>query len=495
MCVVLNLINVYHNRIINIIQNAADVQRLAQEKITKARGRFFSNISHELRTPLNAVLGFADLIECDSCSSTNNAEYIGAIKESADDMLNLVNNLLDTTKLSEGKMVMSHDRVRPRELAERLYRRSSIMKGNGVNIYLNIDVSVPYIIISDESFIHKILGNYLSNAIKFTSTGNITITINVSGDNLLWSVRDTGKGVSAENVDLIFQRFQQEDASTTREFGGSGLGLSLCSDLVELLGGTLGVESILGIGSSFWFSIPLIRDTNEFNQIVDELLRTDSDDIPLVLSRCDSGQCFKSSTSLASLVMSEKKFRQISGGSDNTSPLQMASVSSSSTNPVALIADDNKMNCKVLQKLLSRLNVESVVVHDGKSAIDLVTSDIDLDRYCVIFMDCHMPIMDGFEATRKIRELEKISNRGDSRIIICGLTADVSSKDQCIAAGMDYYETKPVRLTELKQFLTRVDIIPSTITRSATLVELNTSKSEPIEAVVSDGSMSNEPRV
>jgi CheY-like chemotaxis protein/nitrogen-specific signal transduction histidine kinase len=481
------VMNIGHHIVLYVIKGDSERLSLAQKRANRMKDDFLSCISHELRTPLNTILGSVDLIKCDD--NPENAECIKIIQESAILMLGLVNDILDMAKLAEGKLYTVSENMVPRKIIDKMYRHAMVLSGPNVVIHKEIDCDVPVTIVGDYDRTYQVISNLVSNAIKFTERGTITIGMKLSEDRakVIWEVKDTGIGIPTNKHSSIFKRFEQEDMTITRKYGGTGLGLSLSRDLVHLMGGNIGVSSMKGVGSTFWFTIPLsIPDSN----VEDDSLSTGNvDDLyersitirnmldmqvaiiestrtrrtasqPIAESaETDTGDSSSTCESPTPNIMSDSTTRV-----DKVLPISMIVQIHKSDSPKenlrVLVVEDNRVNIKVVVMLLKRLGVECDVSENGQEAVNRFKTPEDLKKYGVVLMDCHMPILDGYEATKKIREREKELLMKE-RLVICGLTADVTSTNKylCILAGMDYHKVKPLRLETLSKFLTEIGVI------------------------------------
>ena len=375
--------------------------RSAAVKANNAKSDFLANMSHEIRTPLNAVIGFSSLLE-ETIQDASSLNYVLAIKESGKTLLELINDVLDFSKLEAGKVEVD---LTPFNFKAELHKKMKVYSLSAarkdIHITMDLDPNVPDYINSDSKKIFQVLTNLVGNAIKFTPTfGTIKIKIEskvLEGRCLIQvSVIDTGIGIRPGNVKKLFERFKQEDARMARKYGGTGLGLSICKSLVGVLGGEIGAESEYGKGSTFYFSFyaaPCLP-VNE-----PQKTKTEAD---------------KHITSQAIKI---------------------------------LVVEDNVWNQKLMMSLLNNFGLETHYALNGKEALEKWKMRQDFD---LILMDMQMPIMDGLESTRRIRCLD----HGDGVIIAC-LSANVSKENRKEArdAGMDYFLPKPISKKILGDFL------------------------------------------
>ncbi len=375
------------------------------EAANRAKSQFLSTMSHEIRTPLNGVLGLTELLQ-HTPLNTEQSRFVASISTAGKALHGLLSDILDLAKIEEGQLLMEQVDFDPAQLCGDLadvYRNMATMR----DLAFSSDFSELQCdwASGDPTRLRQVLGNLLGNALKFTERGQIGFSAETipapAGDARLWcrfTITDSGIGLTPEAVAGLFQRFSQADASTTRRFGGSGLGLSICKHLVEIMGGQIHVQSTPGQGSCFWFDLPL-----------------------------GVAQSSRPATSANDAALTAGK------------PAQGMRV---------LVAEDNMINQMVIRSLLERRGASVVVVEDGLQAIEqLKTSAFDL-----VFMDCQMPVMDGFEATRQIRAWEA-TQRGRLPIPIIALTANAmaSDREECFAAGMTDFATKPIKGDVLDQ--------------------------------------------
>jgi signal transduction histidine kinase/CheY-like chemotaxis protein len=362
--------------------------RAEAERASRAKSEFIATISHEIRTPLNGVTGMAHLLgeERDPARVKEGARII---QQSADTLLAVINDVLDFSKIESNKLELE---VVPMSVASELRVVVELLQGRaaerGNELELTVGADVPKWLMGDPTRLRQVAMNLVSNAVKFTSRGYVSVAISTLGGRLQLEVKDTGIGISAEAQARLFQPFTQADASTTRRFGGTGLGLVIARRLVEAMGGDIHIESALGAGSRFTLSLPMVV-------------------------------CPAPLQSIAAAAP----------------PLQSRSV---------LLVEDNVINQVVAQRLLERMGHAVTVANDGAQALTLVAGR----AFDLVFMDCHMPVMDGFEATRLLRE------RG-FEVPIFALTAAVTTEDheRCLSSGMTGVLSKPLRPERLLEVL------------------------------------------
>ena len=381
---------------------AAIKEKVAAEDASKAKSLFLANMSHEIRTPLTAIIGYGETLLRSDQSMEDRIEAVNTIIGSGEHLLGLINDILDVSKIEAQKLVLEKNKISPYKIISEVERIiSGQAKRKGVDFMISYDFPLPSNIVSDEIRVKQILLNLCSNAIKFTEKGYIRLSLRYEKtiDRLYFIVQDSGIGMSEENTRAVFGSFTQADSSTTRKYGGTGLGLTLSKQLAQLLGGDIDVDSKLGIGSTFALYIPT-NINNEDNYIYDER------DIPVFQPEA------------------KDKFNncRLSGR--------------------VLVAEDNIYNQKLIRHHLEKMGLTVLVADNGKRAIDQAFEE----EFDLIFMDMQMPVMGGLEAVKKLRE------QGYDRAIVA-LTANAMQEDRekCLQAGCNDYATKPIHFDQLYQ--------------------------------------------
>jgi signal transduction histidine kinase/ActR/RegA family two-component response regulator len=368
------------------------------EQATKAKSAFLANMSHEIRSPMNAILGMSEVLG-ESNLDHSQKRYVQIINNAGEGLLALINDILDLSKIEAGQLKLEAIQFDPCEIAESsvaIFKAKAL--DQGIVITSSFDKSMPNLVVGDPQRLSQILLNLLSNAVKFTERGKITLVVaKISGKMLHFSVSDTGIGISSEQQKKIFKPYIQADKSTTHRFGGTGLGLSICQNLVEKMNGKIWVESKLNQGSTFHLEIPL-------QEVQD-------DEIPKLSN--DS---------------------QLSSKPDNVrSKLSI------------LLADDVDVNCMVVEAFLNDSPYRLTTVEDGFQAFEQFKTGV----FDIVLMDINMPGMDGYEATKKIREWEKEKQLLPTPVLALTANAMKDDIEKSRGAGCNHHLSKPIRKKSL----------------------------------------------
>ena len=410
----------------NLVQSFADMRNSVRENeaalieanqaaqaANLAKSQFLATMSHELRTPMNGILGMSQLLLMPDCSPDEQKEYARTILNSGQTLLTLLNDILDLSKVEAGKLELNHAEVMPEQIMrETLALFSELAQSKGLQIHGDWQGPVHQRYWSDPARLRQMLSNLVNNAIKFTDQGVIRIegSAVATQENmsmLTFAVTDSGIGIAEDKQALLFMPFSQVDSSASRKFSGTGLGLSIVRKLARLMGGEAGVESSLGHGSRFWFNV----------------------EVAMLPAETESDACRQVTYSVPACPEA--------GGTG----IQPARV---------LIVEDNAINRKVLMSQLGKLGIQVESSENGQEAVAAIEAGLAPD---LVLMDCRMPIMDGFDATQRIRLWE--SQSGRSRLPIVAVTANafLDDRERCLAVGMDDFLAKPVSLNDLRDKL------------------------------------------
>lgn len=387
-----------HNRQMNEVQQRNLDLEATHAALTQAQAHkdeFIASVGHELRTPMNAILGLNGVLQTELADEPENAEIAHLIRDSTSQLLALVNDILDFSQLEAGRLTFLE---KPIDLAQTLqhvlafFQDTAVHKG--LRLVLNLEPGLPEMVVLDGQRLQQVLHHLLDNALKFTAHGEVNLNCRLAEGRLVFEVQDTGRGITLDRQGDVFKRFEHADLQTNRAYGGTGLGLAICERLVSLQGGQIGVKSMLGQGSVFWFDLPL--NTSQENQ-------ASADSTPI------------SSAAILRLRL--------------------------------LLVDDNAVNLMVAKLILQKYWPQAILTtaSSGEQALSL----IDQQPFDLVLMDMIMPGIDGLETTRRLRRNKDAQVAG---LVVIGLTANSTARDKerCLQAGMNDVLEKPMAAEMVK---------------------------------------------
>jgi len=373
-----------------------EIESSKLKEAVEIKSNFLANMSHEIRTPLNGILGFVDILK-DNIKEKENKKYLKIINNSSHHLLGVIDDILDFSKIENGKLSIEFiDFNIKKELQSIVDLFMVRANDNNISIEVNFDNDLPHVLVGDVLRIKQVLSNLLSNAIKFTPQGKkIYLHIKYIKNLLYVNVKDEGIGISQNRIAHIFEAFAQEDNSTTRKYGGTGLGLTISYNLVKAMSGELKLKSELGLGSEFYFSIPLKVSTQNIKTI------------------------------------SKKSINILEGE--------------------ILVVEDNKSNQMFMKVILKNMGLKFDIAQDGQEAVNMFNKN----KYDAILMDENMPNMNGIEATKQIINIEQSRQLPHTPIVALTANALKGDRERFLAAGMDEYLAKPIDKKKLNKILSK----------------------------------------
>jgi len=390
---------------LELTRERLEVEKAKAENATRAKSMFLASMSHEIRTPLNGIIGMIEILK-HTHNSEKLEEYLEIIEISADNLLNIINDILDFSKIESDQIELEEIPFNIRDEVNNVFKLLNLKASSkGLDFEAVIDEDVPESLIGDPVRFRQILINLANNAIKFTDKGFVKIHLKATESiedkvNFYCSVADSGIGISPQGKERLFLEFSQSERSTTRKYGGTGLGLAISKKLTELMGGLIGVDSEIGKGSKFWFTFHMKISPDEVKQ----------------------------ASKKSKVSQSHSKSLDI------------------------LLVDDNAINRKVALFTLQKLGHRVESAENGKEAVDAFKSG----NFDVILMDIQMPVMDGYQATAEIRDLQQAGGFANSKIVAMTANAEKGEMEKCIELGMDDYISKPFKTESLQEVIQRV---------------------------------------
>lgn len=400
-----DIVAVYTNE--TAVKNIEDLEiaKVKAENSDKLKSMFLANMSHEIRTPLNSIIGFTDLVLSDKTLSETNREFLQNSKNSSNLLLNLINDILDLSKIEAGQIIISESKCLLTDLMDSVGKRANILihgKMKHIEVRKYYQPEIAEYILCDSFRLEQILNNLIGNAAKFTESGYLEYGFSKKNDMLEFYVRDTGLGISQKEQERIFQPFIQADLNISIKYGGTGLGLAITKKLIEIMGGSINLVSQEQMGTTFYFTIPYkpVKGTKK--------------------------------------KVTRKKFGKKTGIRKKKMKI--------------LVVEDDKVNQRLVEAILQKNNFSIVLSDNGMDAVSRYKTDRDID---LILMDLHLPLLDGLEATKRIRKIQKKEKRKNVPIIALTASAMKGDEDKFISSGCNAYLTKPLDMNTLIETISK----------------------------------------